>query len=399
VSEYQYYEFQAIDKPLDDNARSALRAITSRATITRTSLVNEYHFGDFKGNPHKLMEKYFDAHLYFANWGTRRLMLRLPLRLFDPKAAEPYRLDYALEVTTTKEHIIFEFFSDLEGDEDWYYEGGEDYDYDYDEDEEVVGGKLSPLVPIRNELAAGDLRALYIGWLAGIFAEDDQDQVEPVVPPGLGKLTDAQKTLAEYLRVGEALVEGAAETSSKNAPTGPTDAEFASWVVKLPAAEKDRYLTRLIQGDSATLTSELQQEFRAAQPKKPAETTNAKRRTIGELLAARDRLAEENARREKQRKAEAAARREREKAEARAKHLDTLVGREETLWHEVEAAVAKKLPKEYDRALELLLDLRDLAERTNTGGLVIARVKQLREQHATKRGFLQRLDKAGFPKR
>jgi hypothetical protein len=398
VSEYQYYEFQAIDKPLDDKARSALRAITSRATITRTSLVNEYHFGDFKGNPLGLMEKYFDAHLYFANWGTRQLMYRLPLRLFDPKVAEPYCLDNALDLKTTKEHIIFEFHSDFEGDDDWYYEGGEDYDDAYDEDGEVVGGKLSSLIPVRTELAAGDLRALYIGWLAGLFREEHEAEVEPPVPPGLGNLTDAQQALAEFLRVDEDLLEIAAETSGKNAPTGPTDAELAAWVVKLPSAEKDRYLTRLIRGDSATLTTELQQEFRATQPKKPGEATTAKRRAVGELFAARDRAAEENAKREKQRKAEATARREREKAEARARHLDRLVGQEEAVWREVEAAVAKKLPKEYDRALELLVDLRDLAERTKTGDLVIARVKRLREQHATKRSFLQRLNNAGFPK-
>ena len=49
MSEYQYYQFQAIDRPLDERAMTALRAITSRATITPTSLVNVYHWGDFKG--------------------------------------------------------------------------------------------------------------------------------------------------------------------------------------------------------------------------------------------------------------------------------------------------------------------------------------------------------------
>lgn len=43
MSEYPYYEFQAIDRPLDERAMIALRAITSRATIPTTSLVNGYH--------------------------------------------------------------------------------------------------------------------------------------------------------------------------------------------------------------------------------------------------------------------------------------------------------------------------------------------------------------------
>jgi hypothetical protein len=40
VSEYQYYGFQAIDRPLTDRHMQALRAISSRATITRTRFSN-----------------------------------------------------------------------------------------------------------------------------------------------------------------------------------------------------------------------------------------------------------------------------------------------------------------------------------------------------------------------
>ncbi len=68
MSEYQYYEFQAIDKPLDKKAVQALRKLSSRAQITPTSFVNEYNWGDFKGNPLKLMEKYFDAFIYFLGF-------------------------------------------------------------------------------------------------------------------------------------------------------------------------------------------------------------------------------------------------------------------------------------------------------------------------------------------
>jgi len=81
MSEYQYYEFQAIDKPLNQKEIQALRNLSSRAQITPTSFVNEYNWGDFKGKPLTLMEKYFDAFLYVANWGTHWLMLRVPFKL------------------------------------------------------------------------------------------------------------------------------------------------------------------------------------------------------------------------------------------------------------------------------------------------------------------------------
>jgi len=42
VSEYQYYEFQAVDLPLDAKALAAVRALSTRARITPTSFVNTY---------------------------------------------------------------------------------------------------------------------------------------------------------------------------------------------------------------------------------------------------------------------------------------------------------------------------------------------------------------------
>ena len=50
MSEYQYYEFQAIDRPLDESDREALRSLSSRAQITATSFTNHYEWGDFKGS-------------------------------------------------------------------------------------------------------------------------------------------------------------------------------------------------------------------------------------------------------------------------------------------------------------------------------------------------------------
>ena len=71
MSEYQYYEFAAIDRPLNVAERQRLRAISSRARITATGFVNTYNFGDLKADPLQLLARYFDLFLYVANWGTR----------------------------------------------------------------------------------------------------------------------------------------------------------------------------------------------------------------------------------------------------------------------------------------------------------------------------------------
>lgn len=44
-----------------------------------------------------MVERYFDAHLYVANWGTHRLMLRLPEQDLDLATVEPYCLDPHVE--------------------------------------------------------------------------------------------------------------------------------------------------------------------------------------------------------------------------------------------------------------------------------------------------------------
>lgn len=91
MSEHQYDEFVALDRPLTSKEMSALRAISSRAEITSTRFLNEYHYGDLKADATKLLERYFDAHLYFANWGTHRLMLRVPKERVDAKSSATRR--------------------------------------------------------------------------------------------------------------------------------------------------------------------------------------------------------------------------------------------------------------------------------------------------------------------
>ena len=90
MSEYQYYELRCDDRPLSAKQMEQLRKISSRAQITPSSFVNVYNYGDFRGDPNKLIDKYFDAFLYLANWGTRWLMLHVPRKLLSPETAAAF---------------------------------------------------------------------------------------------------------------------------------------------------------------------------------------------------------------------------------------------------------------------------------------------------------------------
>src|SRR5262249_39053648 len=155
------------------------------------------------------------------------------------------------------------------------------------------------------------------------------------------------------------------------------------------------YLVRFLaeEGD-ILLRAELAKRFREATAPRDTDRARAsERRTVAELLAARDALAKEKSRRAAEKAARERARREREQAEARAQYLDQLAGREPAAWREVEQLIATKRPNDYDRAVTLLVDLRDLADRSGRTEEAANRTREIRQRHKNKPSLLQRFDK------
>lgn len=95
MSEYQYYEFAAIDQPLTRAEMEELRAVSTRAKITPTGFVNHYEWGDLKADPADWMRRYFDAFVHTANWCSCRLALRVPLAIFSKAELKPYATKHA----------------------------------------------------------------------------------------------------------------------------------------------------------------------------------------------------------------------------------------------------------------------------------------------------------------
>ncbi|HET9082215.1 MAG TPA: hypothetical protein VFO01_17090 [Trebonia sp.] len=388
MSEYQYYEFRALDRRLTAEQQQRLRSLSSRAEISATRLANEYSFGDFRGDPGRLLEEYFDAYLYAANWGTRELAFRLPRALLDAETARRYcDEEHRAWVTQTAEHVIVRFrWDDDEGD-DWI-EGG---------------GLLDPLLAARGELAAGDQRLLYLGWLLKVQlggpGEDDdedlQDEVEPPVPAGLKELSDSLASVAEFLRIDDDLIATAAKASGPLVPA--SDDGIADWVTALPASEKDKFLTMVVEGEGAQVEALLAQRFRRESRPAGAAAASAGR-TAGELLAGAEarRAAREEA--EARARQEARARRAAEQAAAYERHLEKLAGRKDETWQQVEKLAMFSKPKEYDQATQLLRDLHVIARREDDIAAFTARVGELRTRYAKRPSLMERFDKAGLPR-
>ena len=198
MSEYQYYEFQAIDRPLSEADRQALRDLSTRARITATSFTNSYEWGNFKGDPAKFMERWFDLHLYIANWGSRRLMIRLPARLVDRQRLGAFlgEVDCA-SLRVSGENLILEIRRDEVESEDW----------------DDGSGWLAALAPLRAEVLGGDLRLFYLLWLTAVKA--DVLEVDAPGPlPGIGPMSATLEAFAEFFGIDSDLVQAAAERSA-----------------------------------------------------------------------------------------------------------------------------------------------------------------------------------------
>ena len=76
MSEYQYYEWQTADRLLTADEQQAVNSLSSHIEVSSSQAVVTYSWGDFKHNPRQVLIRFFDAHLYRANWGSRRLMFR-----------------------------------------------------------------------------------------------------------------------------------------------------------------------------------------------------------------------------------------------------------------------------------------------------------------------------------
>jgi hypothetical protein len=51
MSEYQYYEFQTIDRPLTTEQQTAIRKLSSRVQLSASRAAFNYSYSGFRGEP------------------------------------------------------------------------------------------------------------------------------------------------------------------------------------------------------------------------------------------------------------------------------------------------------------------------------------------------------------
>ena len=240
MSEYQFVHFLAIDKPLNDKQVAFMRRQSTRAEITEWEFTNEYSFGDFHGNVKEMLRRGFDIHLHYANFGIRRLMIRLPSGLpCDRCIFKAFRVEDCMEWIADKEGnggIL-----DIEPEAD----AGT-----YEEDIFDADTLIHKLAPIRNLLINGDLRPLYIAWLACNY---DEESMEPPVPAGLGKLTRELKALAEFYELTNRFLAAAAKRSPPLGKASDAGDTLKDWIAKQSQKELRTLVGKFLMNDAAEI--------------------------------------------------------------------------------------------------------------------------------------------------
>jgi hypothetical protein len=378
MSEYQYYEFLAIDRPLSAADMAYVRTLSSRVQPTPTQAVFTYSYGDFRGDPLQLLAKHYDVMLYMANWGSKQLAFRFPKSAIDQQALQPYYYGIEeIELTNVGQHTILNIaFNDDEGG-DWIE--GE--------------GQLALLAPLRDDILRGDLRALYLAWLAsatrwaGADRESDvwddaeerdevdgDDLIEPPVPPGLGQLSAPLRAFTEFFDVNQDLVEAAALASpSLKATKEPID----RWIQLLPETERNAFLVRAARGEP--IGAELLR-LREVGGERGVATATGPRRSFAAILKASEEIRQQRLERERQ-----------QAERARVAKLEALAKREEQVWGQVPSLLARRTANSYDEAVAHLAELRDLAAHRKQRAAFDARLRNVLAPFTTSVALLRRL--------
>jgi hypothetical protein len=381
MSEYQYHEWQAVDRVLTPEEQAAVNNLSSHIEVSSSRAVVTYHWSNFRHDPKQVLLKYFDAYFYLANWGSLRLMFRFPKGLLEEADVEPYCLDEFITFEKIGKYQVLDLDFNPEDGEGWM---------------EAEAG-LSHFIRLRADLLEGDFRLLYLAWLKAMtmygdpyaderYDNDDTDVAaydrEPPVPPGLKKLSPPLQNFVQIFEIDPFLVQAAAEESPD--PKKALTVDYCELIGRLPREECDDFLARLAEGDPGVGLA-LRKRLSAFLPQERPQP--AGRRTIQQLLQRAKQL--EKA--EKKRQADA----------ARRKHITemkALAEREAGVWQQVEVLLdtGRKIASVYDEATALLEKLKQLSEFQDTRDVFQARLHQLAQKYASRPSLIDRWKNRGW---
>jgi WD40 repeat protein len=200
----QYFEFQVLDhdRILSVEQLAELAGRYPHVTLSPTRMVWDFDPDDDDNverpglllgerERDELLRSFFDAFLEFGAGGLRHLMFRLPTAQLNLEAVSPYLTNGydGLSAEVRDSSLLLGFGH-------------------YEEDGELTHWRerpetwLKPLLPLRANLAGGDLSAAYMGWLKAVQEANGRDDLRPPPRPATFRQMSPQlKKLATLLHL------------------------------------------------------------------------------------------------------------------------------------------------------------------------------------------------------
>jgi hypothetical protein len=383
MSEFQMYQFRAIDRPLNENEKAEVGSWSSRTAPSNYAANFVYSYGDFPRNDEKTVENYFDLLLYVANWGTRQLIFRFPLNSIDAKAIKQYSYeDEWCEIRLKKCpncYLLNLRFSEDEGGGYWI----EENDFSADR-----------FIELRQAIMDGDYRALYLLWVSfkqnqdEEYSDEDEDDWDgeeemprhlPEVPANLGKFSPSLTAFADFFNLSQDLItalQGLSVTSETQA------INYSDLLDKLSEPEKTDFLKRFLAEEPQLLRA---LKKRLGSFVDTIKTKGLQSPDIQEINRL-EKIAQQT-RQQKEKKAQ---------QEAHTKKMQELMPKKEKMWQQVEDELNLKNAGGYDRGVAILKSLKELATFENKKDEFNIRIIHLKAKYARSTTLMERFRKAGL---
>ncbi|MEL7121858.1 MAG: hypothetical protein AAFO07_20590 [Bacteroidota bacterium] len=370
MSEYQHYEFHAIDRPLNPEVMAAVGKMSSRVQLSSRKAVFTYSYSDFRYDEEEVLVDYFDFMLYISNWGTKRMMMKFPLELVDYDFLKKYRIrvlsDYEQEIRVLRrgEYIIVDINYSEEDGLGWIDEGDHGYDF----------------LNIRQEIMEGDYRSLFMMWLRfleDLYRSNEFDHEYSIdsklIPSNLLSLSASSHAVKDFYGIDEDWL------AVMRAYSGFEEVEKDNYEAIIPNMSKERMIEyiQMILREESHLKIRLIKELQGKSRVRNSGSDLIKLLEIGKRIVE---IKEKKLREEEKRKA-------RETLE----RMDKIRQNREGIEKEVTASIEQGNSKGYRLALSKILELKAMNDYFNMGSYFELLLDQIRTNYSRKSSFIRML--------
>ncbi len=376
MSEFQSYEFYAIDKPLNSESLKSIRSMSSRVQLSPQKAVFTYSYSDFRYDEEEVLIDYFDFMVYLANWGSKRLMMKFPPELVDYEFLRKYRISvlssYKQDIRVFKKSgfvLLDVSYTEEEG-TGWIEEGSYGYD----------------LLNIRTEIMKGDYSSLFIIWLR--FLEDlytseefdlDYSFESSLIPSNLSKSNPSGHAAREFFEVNQDWLNAMSSYSKRE------DEEKINYEQKILNMPEDRMVEyiRMILSDEPNLKVKLVKEIKGGNvSERKSQFDRTKLVEVGEKVSKIEQFRKENEHKEKTRQ--------------ELERMTEIRQNQDQIKMVVTENIDQGNSKFYKIAISKIMELRDMNDYFSTQEHFEAFLNEITSKYSRKSSFIRMLKESGF---